>query len=186
MPTILIIDDEQDILDLLSYNLKKEGFSTLTAKDGINGKEAARSSNPDIIILDLMLPGIDGLELCRMLKKDPKTALIPIIMLTARGQETDKITGLETGADDYVTKPFSVREITARVRAMLRRTRSGRAVNEVYDFGGLHADISTHEVRLNGRVITLSPLEFRLLNWKSLKTKKSRERPSLPAWKRGL
>jgi len=165
MPTILIIDDEPDILDLLSYNLKKEGFSILTAKDGISGKEAARNSNPDLIILDLMLPGIDGLELCRMLKKDHKTALTPIIMLTARGQETDKITGLETGADDYVTKPFSVREITARVKALLRRTRKESTGNEVYDFGGLHADLSTHEVKLNGRVITLSPLEFRLLKF---------------------
>jgi phosphate regulon transcriptional regulator PhoB len=167
MPQILIIDDELDILDLLSYNLKKEGFSILTAKDGTSGKEAARSSNPDLIILDLMLPGIDGLELCRILKKDPKTALIPIIMLTARGQETDKITGLETGADDYVTKPFSVREITARVRALLRRTRTRKEGigNEVYDFGGLHADLSTHEIKLNGRVITLSPLEFRLLKF---------------------
>src|SRR4030066_171841 len=127
MSQILIIDDEQDILDLLSYNLKKEGFSILTAKDGISGKEAARNSNPDLIILDLMLPGIDGLELCRMLKKDHKTALTPIIMLTARGQETDKITGLETGADDYVTKPFSVREIPARAKAFLRRTRKESA-----------------------------------------------------------
>src|SRR3970282_537871 len=131
MSQILIIDDEQDILDLLSYNLKKEGFSILTAKDGISAKETARKTNPDLIILDLMLPGIDGLELCRMLKKDPKIALIPIIMLTAKGQETDKITGLETGADDYVTKPFSVREITARVKALLRRTSKESTGKEV-------------------------------------------------------
>lgn len=165
MTQIVIIDDEQDILDLLSYNLKKEGFSILAAKDGISGKEAVRNSNPDLIILDLMLPGIDGLELCRMLKKDPKSAMIPIIMLTAKGQETDKVIGLETGADDYVTKPFSVKEITARVKALLRRTKGETPEREVHEFGGLTVDFSTHEVKVSGRVVTLSPLEFRLLKF---------------------
>lgn len=166
MPQILIIDDEQDILDLLSYNLKKEGFSILTAKDGISAKEAARKTNPDMIILDLMLPGIDGLELCRFLKKDSKTASIPIIMLTAKGQEADKVTGLEMGADDYVTKPFSIKEITARVKALLRRSKKGTtAGKEIHEYGGLHVDLSSHDVRVNGKLVMLSPLEFKLLKF---------------------
>ncbi|MDO8446289.1 MAG: response regulator [Deltaproteobacteria bacterium] len=166
MPQILIIDDEQDILDLLSYNLKKEGFSILTAKDGISAKGTARKTNPDLIILDLMLPGIDGLELCRFLKKDSKTASIPIIMLTAKGQEMDKVTGLEMGADDYVTKPFSVKEITARVKALLRRTKKGTtAGKEIHEYGGLHADLSSHDVKVNGKLVMLSPLEFKLLKF---------------------
>lgn len=166
MSHILIIDDEQDILDLLSYNLKKEGFSILTAKDGISAKEAARKTSPDLIILDLMLPGIDGLELCRFLKKDSKTASIPIIMLTAKGQEMDKVTGLEMGADDYVTKPFSVKEITARVKALLRRTKKGTtAGKEIHEYGGLHVDLSSHDVRINGKLVMLSPLEFKLLKF---------------------
>ena len=163
MPNILIIDDEQDILDLLSYNLKKEGFSIITAKDGANGKKTAISSNPDLIILDLMLPGIDGLELCRILKKEPKTALIPIIMLTAKGQEMDKVKGLEMGADDYVTKPFSVKEIAARVKALLRRTK--KETSETHNYGGLYVDLSSHEVKVNGKQIALSPLEFKLLKF---------------------
>jgi len=166
MPQILIIDDEQDILDLLSYNLKKEGFSILTAKDGISAKETARKTNPDLIILDLMLPGIDGLELCRFLKKDSKTAPIPIIMLTAKGQEMDKVTGFEMGADDYVTKPFSVKEITARVKALLRRTKKGTtAGKEIHEYGGLHVDLSSHDVKVNGKLVMLSPLEFKLLKF---------------------
>lgn len=166
MPQILIIDDEQDILDLLSYNLKKEGFSILTAKDGISAKETARKTNPDLIILDLMLPGIDGLELCRFLKKDSKTASIPIIMLTAKGQEMDKVTGLEMGADDYVTKPFSVKEITARVKALLRRSKKGTtAGKEIHEYGGLHVDLSSHDVKVNGKLVMLSPLEFKLLKF---------------------
>lgn len=166
MPQILLIDDEQDILDLLSYNLKKEGFSILTAKDGISARETANKTAPDLIILDLMLPGIDGIELCRLLKKEKNTASIPIIMLTARGQEMDKVAGFETGADDYVTKPFGVKEIIARVKALLRRTKKeNSAGKEIHDFGGLHVDLSSHEVRVNGRLVTLSPLEFRLLRF---------------------
>jgi len=163
MSTILIIDDEQDILDLLSYNLKKEGFSILTAKDGGNGKEMAKKSSPDLIILDLMLPVIDGLELCRFLKKEPKTALIPIIMLTARGQESDKVIGLETGADDYVTKPFGLKEITARIRALLRRTK--KETSDIHNYGVLSVDLASHEVKVGGKPVILSPLEFRLLKF---------------------
>ncbi|MBE9503444.1 MAG: phosphate regulon transcriptional regulator PhoB [Proteobacteria bacterium] len=165
MPKILIIDDERDLIDLLSYNLEKEGYSILIALDGSQGKELATSSNPDLIILDLMLPGIDGLELCRMLRKEQETASIPIIMLTAKGEEIDKVLGLEMGADDYVTKPFSVREIVARVKAQLRRTTKDNKAVETYQFGALSVDISTHEVTINGRHIKLSPLEFKLLKF---------------------
>lgn len=164
MATILIIDDEQDILDLLSYNLKKEGFGVLTAKDGVGGRETAKKSSPDLIILDLMLPLIDGLELCRIFRKEPETASIPIIMLTAKGQEIDKVTGLETGADDYVTKPFSVKEIIARVMALLRRAKKDTA-SEIHEYGSLHVDLSSHDVKVDGRAITLSPLEFKLLKF---------------------
>jgi len=118
MPKILIIDDEQDIVDLLSYNLEKEGYEIVSAADGLKGKSLAEATAPDLIVLDLMLPGIDGLELCKLLRNSPKTASIPILMLTARSEEIDKIIGLEIGADDYVTKPFSVREIAARVREL--------------------------------------------------------------------
>lgn len=166
MSNILIIDDEPDILDLLSYNLKKEGFNVVLARDGISGKEAAGKTDSDLIILDLMLPGIDGLELCRLLKKDRTTASIPIIMLTAKGQERDKIKGLETGADDYVTKPFSVREITARVKALLRRTKKNASSEmEVFDFDGLHVNLSSHDVKVHEKPVILSPLEFRLLKF---------------------
>lgn len=163
MNKILIIDDENDIIDLLSYNLRKEGYSIISAKDGISGRDLALKEGPDIIILDLMLPGINGLELCRLFRKEAETAAIPIIMLTARGQESDKIMGLETGADDYVTKPFSVKEMAARVKALLRRTKKERL--DIYNYGGLHVDLSSHEVRVCGKTVLLSPLEFRLLKF---------------------
>lgn len=165
MPTILIIDDEKDLIDLLSYNLEKEGYSVLVALDGLQGKDLAASSSPDLILLDLMLPGIDGLELCRILRKKKETASIPIIMLTAKGEEIDKVLGLEMGADDYVTKPFSMREIVARVKAHLRRKVKDDNPAETYQFGALKIDVSTHEVSVQDRHIRLSPLEFKLLRF---------------------
>lgn len=165
MSTILIIDDEQDILDLLSYNLGKEGYSFLSAMDGLKGKELAEKNSPDLIILDLMLPGINGLELCKLLRNDPNTASIPILMLTAKSEEIDKVIGLEMGADDYVTKPFSVREIVARVKALLRRVKAEETTNDRYSFASLSLDISNHEVNVGGKKVNLSPLEFRLLKF---------------------
>lgn len=166
MSHILIIDDEQDILDLLAYNLEKEGHSISTALDGLKGKEMALGLLPDLIVLDLMLPGMDGLELCRFLRSNPRTATIPVLMLTAKSEELDKVIGLEIGADDYVTKPFSIREIGARVKALLRRTGKKKAPeSEIYRFGGLCIDLSTHEVRVSDELIKLSPLEFRLLRF---------------------
>lgn len=165
MSHILIIDDEQDILDLLSYNLKKEGYSISTALDGLKGKEMALKLVPDLIVLDLMLPGIDGLELCRFLRGNPETATIPILMLTAKSEEIDKVIGLEIGADDYVTKPFGIREIGARVKALLRRTGKKTPESESYSFGELSIKLSTHEVRVSNELINLSPLEFKLLRF---------------------
>ena len=120
---ILIVEDEKDIVKMLEYNLKKEAFRTACAYDGEEGLEKAHSEHPDLIILDLMLPGMDGLDVCKSLKSEHKTSGIPIIMLTAKAQEADKVVGLELGADDYVTKPFSPRELLARVKAVLRRGR---------------------------------------------------------------
>lgn len=118
---ILIVEDEKDIIKMLEYNLKKEGFRVIDARDGEDALDLAVREYPDLILLDLMLPGIDGLEVCKALKKEAKTATIPIIMLTAKSQESDKVVGLELGADDYITKPFSVRELLARIKAVLRR-----------------------------------------------------------------
>ncbi|MDT8317791.1 MAG: winged helix-turn-helix domain-containing protein [bacterium] len=166
MSHILIIDDEQDIIDLLAYNLEKEGYSVSKALDGLKGKEMALKLIPDLIVLDLMLPGMDGLELCRSLRGDPKTAAIPVLMLTAKSEEIDKVIGLEIGADDYVTKPFGIREIGARVRALLRRAvKKNAPEGEGYIFGDLSVDLSTHEVRVSSELINLSPLEFKLLRF---------------------
>ena len=121
MSKILIVDDEQDIVELLSYNLEKEGFSTVKAYDGEAALGLVRSEKPDLMILDLMLPKMNGLDVCKAIRRNPETANLPIIMLTAKGDEIDKIIGLEIGADDYITKPFSIKELIARVRAILRR-----------------------------------------------------------------
>ena len=118
---ILVVDDEPDIVELVSYNLKKEGFDVLSASDGEEALNKIRTDNYDLIILDLMLPGIQGTEICRILRNDPRTQRLPVIMLTAKGEEIDRILGLEIGADDYLTKPFSPRELAARIRAVLRR-----------------------------------------------------------------
>jgi len=165
MPTILIIDDEPDIRDLLSYNLKREGYHVLVAPDGLTGRDEAFNSAPDLIILDLMLPEIDGLELCRALRAEPKTAAVPVLMLTAKSEELDKIIGLEMGADDYVTKPFSVREIIARVKALLRRAKNEGEAKDTCSFGSLSLDMSRHELSVGGKKVNLSPLEFRLLKF---------------------
>ena len=143
--TILIVDDEKDIVDLLSYNLEKEGFSVIKAYDGEAALELAKSKKPDLVILDLMLPGVRGLDVCRFIRKMPELETLPIIMLTARSDQTDKILGLEIGADDYITKPFNVRELIARVRAVLRRwdERPKTAKDETFTFKGLHVNYGT-------------------------------------------
>lgn len=160
---ILIVEDDKDILKMVEYNLKKEGYRTAYARDGEDAVDSAHSERPDLILLDLMLPGIDGLEVCKQLKKESITAGIPVIMVTAKSQESDKVVGLELGADDYVTKPFSVRELLARVKAVLRRAQDKAKLPEVLKIGGLAMDFSKIEVRVKDKVIALTAKEFELL-----------------------
>ncbi len=161
---ILIAEDEKDIVELIAFNMEKEGFQVLKAYNGETALELARSGRPDLLLLDLMLPGIPGLDLCRVLRKDPRTASLPIIMVTAKGEEMDRVLGLEMGADDYVTKPFSVRELAARVRAVLRRrTDQEKTAEEVIEGGPLRINLSTCEVSVGGRRVELSAKELKLL-----------------------
>jgi len=160
---MLIIEDEKDIVKMLDYNLKKEGFKTLSAYNGEDGLDMASKENPDLILLDLMLPEIDGFDVCKALKSDPKTSHIPIIILTAKDQETDKIVGLELGADDYVTKPFSPRELIARIKAVLRRAKEKGKLPEVLKIGDLTIDFSKIMVLIKDKPIELTSKEFELL-----------------------
>jgi two-component system phosphate regulon response regulator PhoB len=157
---ILIVEDESDVTDLLALNLRKAGFKTTAAADGGSALQKARDDRPDFIILDLMLPKMSGLEVCRILKSDTATSHIPILMLTAKAEEIDRIVGLEFGADDYVTKPFSPREVTLRIRAILRR---GEKPEETLQAGSIAIDPARHQVRVNGRRVHLTSLEFKLL-----------------------
>src|SRR5438445_4817977 len=157
---ILIIEDESDVTDLLERGLRKAGFKTSAAVDGASGLQKARDERPDFIVLDLMLPKMSGLEVCRILKGDVATAHIPILMLTAKAEEVDRIVGLEFSADDYVTKPFSPREIVLRIRAILRR---GETPGESLKAGPISIDPARHEVRVNGKQVRLTSLEFKLL-----------------------
>ncbi len=159
---VLIVEDETDIRELLAFNLSREGFETLEADDGLKGLELAKSRHPNIILLDVMLPEKDGFQVCRDLEKDPNTAHIPIIMLTARGEEVDRIVGLELGADDYVVKPFSVRELILRIRAILRRQQQVKQSPNLHKHG-IHLDPSAHTVNCHGTLIELTATEFRLL-----------------------
>src|ERR1700747_3479450 len=158
--TVLIIEDERDVVDLLALNLRKAGFTTSTAPDGAAGLEKARREKPALIILDLMLPKMPGLEVCKVLKSDPGTRQVPIMMLTAKAEEIDRIVGLEFGADDYVTKPFSPREVVLRIRAILRR---GEKPEETLQAGPISIDPARHQVRVNGKRVHLTSLEFKLL-----------------------
>ena len=160
---ILIVDDEADIVELVSYNLKKEGFTVDSASDGEAALTKIRKGKYTLVILDLMLPGIQGMELCRILRNDPKTAALPIIMLTAKGEEVDKILGLEMGADDYMAKPFSPRELIARVKAVLRRTAEHPVVERILKSGEIEIDRERYMVTVRGRAVKLSATEFKLL-----------------------
>jgi DNA-binding response OmpR family regulator len=157
---ILIVEDETDVADLLALNLRKAGYKTSAAADGVTGLQKARDDKPDFIILDLMLPKMSGLEVCRILKSDAATARMPILMLTAKAEEIDRIVGLEFGADDYVTKPFSPREVVLRIRAILRR---GEKADERLSAGPIAIDPARHEVRVNGKQVHLTSIEFKLL-----------------------
>ncbi len=162
---ILIIEDEADLCEILKFNLTKEGYAVLSAKDGESGLALARTDHPNAIILDLMLPGIDGLQVCRLLKRDPLTAEIPVLMVTAKGEDVDVITGLEVGADDYVTKPFSIKVLIARLRKVLRRGDEKLAAEEgVIQAGDLLIDSARHEVKLKGKLVELTFTEFQVLS----------------------
>lgn len=166
-PTILIVDDEKHIVELVKFNLEKEGYCTIVARNGLEAYYSAKREKPDLIILDVMLPEMNGFEVCRMIQKDAEIEDIPIIMLTARSEEIDKILGLEIGADDYITKPFSPRELLARVKARLRRTsrrqwESEDPAGKIY-LNELVIDPERFEVHLNGTRLDLTPKEFELL-----------------------
>jgi len=162
--SILVIEDEKDVVDLLSLNLRKvQGFNISTASDGASGLNKARSDRPDLIILDLMLPKMSGLEVCKILKSDPSTKHIPVLMLTAKAEEIDRIVGLEFGADDYVTKPFSPREVLLRIRAILRRGATSEQSDERLSAGPIMIDPVRHQVSVEGKQINLTSLEFKLL-----------------------
>lgn len=162
MQRILVIEDENDIRQLLRFNLEREGFAVLEAADGLGGLHMATSELPDLVVLDLMLPGMDGCDVCRRLKAQPVTAAIPVLMLTARGEEVDRIVGLTLGADDYVVKPFSVRELVLRIRAILcRGSRPG--MGSALCRGALLLDVEAHRVTLDGQEVALTATEFRLL-----------------------
>ena len=161
---ILIVEDEREILDLVKLYLEKEGYRTVAATDGAEGLRLARGEHPNLIVLDLMLPEIDGLEVCKKLRLNPQTAMLPIIMLTAKSEESDTVVGLELGADDYITKPFSPRNLVARVKALLRRL--DRTLDRdvpVYRYGSLNVNLSRHEVSVDGEEIPLTAKEFGLL-----------------------
>jgi two-component system phosphate regulon response regulator PhoB len=160
---ILVVDDEPDALEVLGFKLREAGYTPIFAKDGTRAIAIARDEKPDLIVLDLMLPEIDGLEVCKILRRDVATASIPVIMLTARAAEMDRVLGLELGADDYVTKPFSPRELVIRIRKLLSRVHAGDEAGSQLRIGDIHIDVPRHEVQVGARVITLTATEFRLL-----------------------
>lgn len=160
--TILVVDDEPDIVEIIQYNLEKSGFNVIIAEDGPIAVEKARDELPDLIILDLMLPGLEGTDVCRILKQDERTRSIPILMLTAKSEEIDRVIGLELGADDYVVKPFSPREIALRIRNILRRNTNSENTGPVR-VGSLVIDLEGHQVSLSGRTLPLTATEFKLL-----------------------
>ena len=164
---ILVADDEKDIVELVAFNLEREGFAVLRAYDGNKAWEMVNKEKPDLVILDLMMPEMPGMEVCKRIRRQETTASLPIIMLTAKSDPVDKILGLEIGADDYITKPFHVRELIARVRAVLRRSeqRTDTDHREPFDYSGLHIDFLSYQVTVNGRPVELSAREFKLLHF---------------------
>jgi len=160
---ILVVDDEADLVELVSYNLRKEGFIVESASDGESALKKIKKGKYDLLILDLMLPGIQGIELCRIVRNDPKNSGLPIIMLTAKGEEIDRIVGLEMGADDYMTKPFSPRELVARVKAVLRRFTEKPVIEKIMKIGDIAIDRERYTVTIRGKSVKLSATEFKLL-----------------------
>ena len=161
--TVLIVEDDEDILNLLDYNFQNAGFATVAMRNGQEAMNAIRRQRPDLVLLDIMLPGLDGFEVCKQVKRDPKLSQIPVIMLTARGEEVDRIVGLELGADDYVVKPFSPRELILRARAVLKRAGPEAPAKQVLRRDGLSVDLDAHRAESNGREMELTATEFKLL-----------------------
>jgi two-component system phosphate regulon response regulator PhoB len=162
-PTVLVAEDENALVTLLRYNLEREGYRVLDTQDGEEALLIAAEEKPDVIILDWMMPQLSGIEVCRRLRQRQETRNVPILMLTARGEETDRIRGLDTGADDYITKPFSMTELLARLRAVMRRIRPGLA-EDIIRIGDIEMDRAAHRVRRGGKDIHLGPTEFKLLD----------------------
>ena len=162
LPRILLVEDEPAQRDILSYNLRAEGYQVECAASGDEAIEFLMDDTPDLIVLDWMLPGVSGIEICRRVRVNPKTRDVPIVMLTARGDEQDRVRGLDTGADDFVVKPYSVKELVARIRRHLQKTRPG-LTGQVLRFEGLELNAETHRVTLDGKELKLGPTEFRLL-----------------------
>lgn len=159
---VLIVDDEEHIVELIKFNLEKDGYKTICAYNGADALKLAKKENPKLVLLDVMLPQMDGYDVCREIRRDESIASMPIIMITAKGEEIDKILGLELGADDYITKPFSVRELTARVKAVLRRSKT-QAIDTVFTFGNIHIDFQKHDIVKGEEKLELTLKEFELL-----------------------
>jgi phosphate regulon transcriptional regulator PhoB len=176
---ILVIEDDRDIVELVRYNLEKDGFLVLTASDGSTGMAQVKKTPPDLLVLDLMLPKVSGIEICKEIRRDPSLNRLPILMLTARGEEADRVVGLELGADDYVTKPFSPRELVARVKALLRRVEPTGTTERAIDVGALHIDPAAYRVTRSGKAVPLSTLEFRLLYYLAARPNKVFSRDQL-------
>ena len=162
-PKILVVDDEPEAVELVEFNLKQAGFDVVTAADGNEALKKAKAGAPALIVLDLMIPEVDGLEVCKQLRRDEATSAIPIIMLTAKAAEVDRVVGLELGADDYVTKPFSPRELNLRIKKLLERTRTKAEEGESLKFGDLIIDVPRHLVTWRGKRLDLTATEFKLL-----------------------
>ena len=160
---ILVVDDEPDAVELIRFNLRSAGYDVLTAEDGEEALKKARAAVPDLIVLDIMLPEVDGMEVCKILRRDSATASIPIIMLTAKAAEIDRVLGLELGADDYITKPFSPRELVLRVKNTLRRGQDPEIKTDQISLGDLRIDIPRHQVLVRGKPVDLTATEFKLL-----------------------
>jgi two-component system phosphate regulon response regulator PhoB len=161
---ILILEDENSLVEVLSYNLLRDGYEVIVAKEGPEGLRKTQMLLPDLVILDLMLPGLNGLDICRELRASPRTTGIPILMLTAKGEETDQIVGFAMGADDYVTKPFSVKVLLQRIKVLLRRAASPEPSSEVIEAAGIRIDKRAHQVTVDRKTVSLTPTEFRLLD----------------------
>lgn len=162
-PRILVVDDEPDALEVLGFKLREASYEPIFALDGAQALASARAARPALIVLDVMLPEVSGIEVCKILRRDPATATIPIIMLTARATEMDRVLGLELGADDYVTKPFSPRELVLRIKKLLERHRAAENSEPFLRFGNVQIDVAAHEVRTAGGAVTLTATEFKLL-----------------------